>query len=79
MEPEGYSLSFLQESAACPYPDPDEFSTHLPHLIFKIGLILSPPLCLGLPSSSFIQVFLPKLSIHFSWPPITAMKWVDMF
>jgi hypothetical protein len=37
-------------------------------LLFKISLILSSHLCLSLPSSTFIQVFLPKLSIWFPFP-----------
>ena len=63
------SLSCFQESAACPYPEPDEFRTLPLHLLFKISLILSSHLCLCLPSSTFIQVFLPQLSVWFSSPP----------
>jgi len=34
------SLSHLQELAICPYPEPDEFRTLPPHLLFKISLIV---------------------------------------
>ena len=63
------SLSRLQKPAACPCPEPDEFRTLPLHLLFKISLILSSHICLCLPSSIFIQVFLPKLSIWFFSPP----------
>jgi len=31
MEPEG-SLPYSQQSATCPYPEPDEFNPHIPAL-----------------------------------------------
>jgi hypothetical protein len=36
------SSSRLQEPAACPYPEPDEFRTLLFHLLFKVLVFLFP-------------------------------------
>jgi len=70
MEAEG-SLPCSQESANCSYPEPDESSPHLPTV--RSVVILSSYLRIGPPSVSSLQVFRPKLSIHFSCLPCVLL------
>ena len=59
MQTEG-SSPLLQESATCPYPEPDEASPY-PHLTsWRSILILSSNLRLGFPSGLFPRGFLTK-------------------
>jgi len=63
MDPEG-SLSYSQETATCPNPEPDDSNPHLHLLLFALTLY---PLYFSVIRVVFsLQVFKPKYYMHFS-------------
>jgi len=68
MEPEGL-LSCLQQSATCPYSEPDHLSTYSNLISLKLILILFFHLVLGFQSDLFPSVSPTILCMHLSPPP----------
>jgi hypothetical protein len=68
MEPEG-SLPHSQQSAACPYPEPDWYSPR-PHIpLPKIHLNIILPSMPGSQVAFYPQVSPPDPCMHLSSPP----------
>jgi hypothetical protein len=70
MEPEG-SLPRSQELTTCPYPEPNQPSPYPPSYLYKIFLILSTHLCLGLPTGLFSSGFPTNNLYVIVFPPFT--------